>query len=167
MNPNKLYFKDLITAAIISVLFVVFIISFSSCKLLSKVNKSSNDSASVKKETETSAKVDTSKSKTESSNTKETVYYPQPIIVPGKDGETKVIFVPQSTKETGSQTQENINYKFEDLRKEVLDSLRVANASKESKTKAGTDWLTIAIVAGIGLLLFKNFIAPYISLIKK
>lgn len=106
---------------------IIFCTIFSSCEFMRKSQKTkqevSSDSTNVKKETETSSKVDTSKTKT--ATTKETIYYPQPIIVPGKNGETKVVFVPQSTKETGTEEKQNFNY--EDYRKDIIDSMRIAN----------------------------------------
>jgi len=162
-NKNESFWETVVAVAAVALIFVFMLVFLSSCKLFREVDKAKSDSASVVKQSEVNTKVDTSKSKTETIHTKETIYQPQPIYIQGKDGETKVIFVPQTTRETGSQTQENTNYKFDGLRKEFLDSLNVAKASKQSETKAGTDWFQIAMLAALVLLVFKNFLAPYIS----
>ena len=142
---------------------VVLCLILSSCDFFRRVQRTEtevkSDSANVKKVTETSSKIDTSKTSTVT--TKETVYYPQPIIVPGKNGETKVVFVPQSTKETGSEERQNFNY--EDYRKDLIDSMRIANLelalSKKTETKAALlpfgFWLGIGIVGlvAIGLMI--------------
>ncbi len=159
-EPNiNSFFKDLLTCLIIALITVVLCVIFSSCTLFQKTQKTKEetrtDSTSVKKVTETSSKVDTSK--TSSTNTKETVYYPQPIIVPGKDGGTQVIFVPQKTTETGTEERQNFNY--EDYRKDLIDSMRIANLelqlSKQSETKTSIlgfgFWLGVSLV-GIVLI---------------
>ena len=158
MESNP-FFKDLLKCFIVALGIVLLCLIFSSCTLFNKSQKTketkSSDSANVKKVTETSSKIDTSKTTTV--NTKETVYYPQPIIVPGKDGSTQVVFVPQSTKETGSEQKQNFNY--EDYRKDLIDSMRIANLemqlSKQSETKTSIlgfgFWLGVALV-GIVLI---------------
>jgi hypothetical protein len=145
----------LIVAA--TLLFICFICS--GCEFFRKLDKSAttnkNDSTNVKKETETSSSIDTSKSK--SASTKETVYYPQPIIVPGKDGETKIVFVPQTVRETGTEEKQNFNY--ESYIKAKLDSMTIAQLQsqldKKSETKGSVlgigFWIGIAIV-GVVLL---------------
>lgn len=162
-EPNiNSFFKDLITCLIIALVIVGLCLLLSSCDFFRRVQRTEtetkNDSTNVKKVTETSSKIDTSKTSTVT--TKETVYYPQPIIVPGKNGETKVVFVPQSTRETGSEEKQNFNY--EDYRKDLLDSMRIANLelalSKQTETKAALlpfgFWLGIGIVGlvAIGLM---------------
>lgn len=166
-NPNTPYFKTLETAFVVALVIVLITITCSSCKLLSKVGKAKSDSTTVIKQSETIAKVDTSKSKTETIHTKETVYQPQPIYIQGKDGETKVIFVPQSTREVGSVKTEDNTAKFEQMKKDFSDSLAVIKSAKQSETKAGTDWLQIAILGALGLVLIKNFAPNILSLIKK
>lgn len=151
---------------VIGVLFILLAIavwfSCSSCNIFQALKKDKqevkNDSVNVKKETETSSKVDTSKTKTETIHTKETIYQPQPIYIQGKDGETKVIFVPASTKETGESKEEKQNFNYDNYRKEIADSLWKSNIekmlSKESETKGSVlgigFWLG---VAGVGIVL--------------
>jgi len=160
---------------------IIICFIFSSCTLFNKsqkqVTRAASDSTNTHKETEVSKKVDTSKTTTV--NTKETVYYPQPIIVPGKNGETKVVFVPQSTKETGSEERQNFNY--EDYRKDLIDSMRIANLelqlTKQSETKTSIlgfgFWLGVAIVGLvlIGLMVMvlkmKSQFTSIINLIPK
>ncbi len=152
-NSNS-FFNDLLWTFILALIFVIIAAIFSGCTLFQKTQKTKeeikSDSTSVKKVTETSSKVDTSK--TSSTNTKETVYYPQPIIVPGKNGETKVVFVPQTIRETGTEEKQNFNY--EDYRKDLIDSMRIANLelalSKQSETK--TSILGFGFWLGVSLL---------------
>ena len=178
-EPN--FFKDLLTCFIIALLVVCLCLVFSSCSLFNKSQKTKEtvktDSTSVKKTTEVSSKVDTSK--TSSTNTKETVYYPQPIIVQGKNGESKVYYVPQSVKETGTEQKQNFNY--EDYRKDLIDSMRIANLelqlSKQSETKTSIlgfgFWLGVALVGIvlIGLMVMmlkmKSQFTSIISLLPK
>ena len=160
-DPNNKFGKWLTICFAIAMAIVLSLV-LSSCKLIHEASKGktekSTDSVSVKKDEQEKSKVDTSKTKSES--TKETVYYPQPIIVEGKGGETKVVFVPQSVKETNSQ--ENQNAIFENWKQNLYDSLLRSEITKEkekeTKTVVKTDWLTIGILVALGLLLFKNFI---------
>jgi hypothetical protein len=159
---------------------VIVCLLLSSCSFFNKSQKTTseikNDSTKVKKETETSSKIDTSKTTT--ATTKETVYYPQPIYIQGKDGETKVIFAPKSTTETGKQEVQNFNY--EDYRKDIVDSMRIANLelalSKKSETKGSLlgigFWIGISLFGLVLIFLmfmmlkFKNDIVSIKNLIK-
>ena len=157
-SDSNSFFKVLFNAFIIALFIVLLLMILSSCKLVggSQKQKSevSGDTTSVKKQTESLTKGDTSKSKTETIHTKETIYQPQPIYIQGKDGETKVIFVPQSTKETGSNKSETLTYTFEDYRKDFLDSVRMANLeialSKKSEIKV--DILPLGFWFGLALV---------------
>jgi len=113
----------------------IFLFSLASCKLFREIQTEKSDSTSVNKSSEGLQKVDTSKIKSESASTKETVYYPQPIYIQGKDGETKVVFVPQSTKETEARKEETDLALFENFRKEFLDSLSSKTSKKDAETK--------------------------------
>jgi len=168
-NPYKSFFKNLLLAVLMAIAIVLMLIGMSSCKLFKEVKKDSSDSARVVKQTETAIKVDTSKSKTETASTKETIYYPQPIYVQGKDGETKVIFVPQSTKETGSKTEENTNAIFEQFKKDFSDSLNSIKNSKQTDTKikVGLSTFEIIILCAFGLILLKMFAPSVINLLTK
>ena len=112
---------------------VLIIILLSGCKLFREVDKKSSDSTVVKKDIQSSAKVDTSQTKTETASTKETVYYPQPIYIQGKDGETKVVFVPQSTKETGTKKEESNNAIFETWQRNFMDRSEERRVGKECR----------------------------------
>jgi uncharacterized membrane protein len=180
---DKEYRNDFIKALGGVAMIFLFLTAFicSGCEFMRKLDKSAttdrNDSTNVKKQTEVSSSVDTSKTKTAS--TKETVYYPQPIIVPGKDGETKIVFVPQTVKETGTEEKQNFNY--ENYMKNVLDSMTIAQLKSELNKKSETEgsvlgmgfWIGIAIVGVvlIGLLLalvhFKNQIVNIKNLLPK
>src|SRR5574339_720218 len=102
------YIKDIfwgVSGALIIFLLVILFIC-SSCKSIKGLKSNSRDSLSVQKLSEGATKTDSSGSKTDKTNTKETVYYPQPIYIQGKDGETKTVFVPQYIKETGTEKTE-------------------------------------------------------------
>jgi uncharacterized protein YpmB len=147
---------------------IIFCTIFSSCSLFKKSQttrkENNSDSTNVKKSSEVSSKVDTSKTKTETIHTKETIYQPQPIYVKGKDGETKIVFVPQSTKETGTSKEETQNFNYENTRKELLDSIRIANLElalsekKESKTKIGPSFIEWILIGGLAFLILKNYL---------
>lgn len=151
--------KGVIGALIILAIFIIFFLT--GCKTISHLKKATNDSTSVKKVNEGSVKSDSSGSKSES--TKETVYYPQPIIVPGKDGETKVIFVPQTVKETG-KTEEAKVVKDESWR-EAFDSLssKILSLSQDKKTKVGLSFIEWMLVGAVGLMFLKSFSPPIIK----
>jgi len=180
MTSEQKFFRDFRNVLLIALGIVIVMFACSSCSVFGEFGKKrtsvSNDSTNFKKETEKLSKVDTSKSKNET--TKETVYYPQPIIVPGKDGETKVIFVPQSTKETGKEETQNFNY--DQWFKEKTDSMTIAQLqlelSKKSEIKA--ELLPLGFWLGLGfvglvligvmfmLLKFKSEIVNIKNLIK-
>ena len=151
-DPNT-FFKMFRNALLIA-LGIILLMFACSCSFFNKSQRQTsttkNDSTNVKKETEKSSKIDTSKTTT--ATTKETVYYPQPIIVPGKDGETKVIFVPQSTKETGKQETQNFNY--DQWFKEKTDSITIANLQLELSKKSETKGSLLGIGFWIGISLF-------------
>lgn len=159
---SRIYFPSLAVA----VSLVVIIFSCSSCKFLSKVSKSTKDSTSVNNIKEGSARFDSSGSKSDVTNIKETVYYPQPIIVPGKDGETKVIFVPQTVKETDNEKKEQAHVTSDTSWREAIREITIALSNKDKTSSAKTDWLTIAILIGIGLLVLKSYLPFSISLRK-
>jgi hypothetical protein len=142
---------------------VIVCLLLSSCSFF---NKSQKTTSEIKND------------KTTTATTKETVYYPQPIYIQGKDGETKVIFAPKSTTETGKQEVQNFNY--EDYRKDIVDSMRIANLelalSKKSETKGSLlgigFWIGISLFGLVLIFLmfmmlkFKNDIVSIKNLIK-
>lgn len=163
-NSNKEYFTLLKGSLAIAIGIVALCLACSSCKLMYDIGKgkeqSKTDSVGVKKETEEKAKVDTSRSKSESTYSKETTYYPQPIYVNGP--EPKIVFVPQKVTESGTSKQESFNAIFESWKKNYEDSVAKAEQMK-SKTKdvevtAKTDWLTIGMIVAIALLFLQKFI---------
>ena len=170
-DSNKMFFtKTYIPSLTVAFVCVVILISLSSCEFFRKLDKQTttnkNDSTNVKKETVTASSVDTSKSK--SASTKETVYYPQPIIVPGKDGETKIVFVPQTVKETGTEEKQNFNY--ENYMKNFVDSMTIAQLKAELNKKSETKgsllgigfWIGVSIL-GIVLLAIIIVLAKFSS----
>ena len=183
-DSNRKFWRQDFALAIAGILILAFIIFISvitsGCEFFRKIDKQTttakNDSTKVNKVTEVASSVDTSKSK--SASTKETVYYPQPIIVQGKDGESKIVFVPQTVKETGTEEKQNFN--FDNYRRDLLDSIAIAQLREELNKKSETKgsllgigfWIGVAIlgVVLIGLLFalvhFKNQIVSIKSLIK-
>jgi len=161
MRDTDNEFKSIIKGAfIVAAAIVILCLLCSSCKVLSVKKKETSDSTSVKKETNELTKIDTSKTKSSATNTKETVYYPQPIIVPGKDGETKIVFVPQMVKESGSSTQETNTYDFEKRLNEKIDSMNASKDVKNTDTnaKVGPSFIEWCLIIGLALLLLKNFL---------
>ena len=138
---------------------IIFIIIYTltGCNVFRALKKEESearaDSVNVKKQTEVSSKVDTTKTKTETIHTKETIYQPQPIYIQGKDGETKVIFVPQSTKETGSNKEEKQNFSFEDYRKDFMDSVKIAEMEKQLAKQSETKGSLLGMGFWIGVSL--------------
>ena len=128
--------KGVVGGLIILAIFVIFFLT--GCKTSSQLKKATNDSTSVKKETSSQVKLDSSGSKTDKTNTKETVYYPQPIYIEGKNGETKVVFVPQTVKETGTEKTEAVQVSKEESWREAFDSLssKILNLSQDKKNKS-------------------------------
>jgi len=156
-EPNENIFIS-VGGALIIIGLLFWLILFSGCKVFQDLKKEKShigsDSVNVKKESESLSKVDTSKSKSESAHNKETVYYPQPIYIEGKDGETKVVFVPQTVRESGTNKEETQNFNFENYRKDIIDSMRIAQLefqlSKRVETKV--DVLGIGFWIGVSLV---------------
>ncbi len=129
----------------------------SSCRVIKSTKSTVKDSLSVQKVNEGSARVDSSGSK--SDKTKETVYYPQPIYIEGKNGgEPKIIFVPQSVRETSKE--EDAKIVKDDSWRQALDSLsaKFTNRELDKKVKVGPSFIEWLLIAGLALLLLKNFL---------
>ena len=141
--------KGAVGAVIILAIFVIFFLT--GCKTVRNTKKSTSDSTSVSSVKEVTAKSDSSGSKTE--NTKETVYYPQPIYIQGKDGENKIVFVPQSVKETGKTEQAQVI--VDNSWREAFDSLNksILTLSNDRKTSVLNIWQIIAIGAIVILII--------------
>lgn len=151
-----------IGGGIIIIALLLWFILASGCKTIRNLKKSTNDSTSVVKTNEGTSKVDSSGSKSDKTSTKETVYYPQPIYIEGKNGEPKIIFVPQSVKETGTEKSEDFSVKKDESWREAFDSLssKILTLSEDKKTKVGTSFLLWVIIGLVGFMLLKQFI-PY------
>ena len=160
--------KEAIGAAF---LIVVIIICFccTGCKILKNEKSNTKDSISTSKTNEGYSKIDSSGTKTDKTNTKETVYYPQPIYIQGKDGETRTVFVPQYVKESGTEKTEQAQIIKDTSWKEAFNSLAVLIANKESQTKTKVGFSTFEIIIMVigGLMFLKMFGMPLINLIKK
>jgi hypothetical protein len=179
-NYDKSYMRILFIALAIVGLLATLLLT--SCKLFSEVEKSrttaATDSAAVKKETETVSKVDTSKSKSESTYTKETIYFGRDTTI------NNYITTPGPTvivRESGTKKEESQNYNFENRERIIVDSMRLAHLesqlTKQSETKVDVlgigFWIGVAL-AGlvlIGLLImamkFKSQITSISNLITK
>lgn len=153
MNQNKDFFIFIRYYTIT----VLSIIALSSCKLFREVSKSdkqvSSDSTHVTSNLIDKSSIDTSKTKRNETSTKETVYYPQPIYIQGKDGETKTIFVPQSIKETGSKSEEINNAIFENYKQHIQDSLRISELERQQIKQTETKGSVLSLGELIGLAL--------------
>jgi hypothetical protein len=181
----KEFWLDVGVGILVFIAILTLLIFLSGCSLQTLFDKQkkeqASDSTSVKKETESFSKVDSTKSKSEATNTKETVYYPQPIIVPGRDGETKVVFVPQTVTESGTVKEEKQNFNFEDWYKRKEDSAKIAQLQTELDKKSKTEGSVLSVgqligiafigITFIGLLIalvyFKNQITNIKTLITK
>ena len=176
-NNDKDFWSMWRIPLLIAVLAVLVCILCSSCEFFRKLDKSKTevrgDSTNVKKEAEGLNKVDTSKSKTETASTKETVYYPQPIIIKGDDGKSYPVFVPQIVKETGSSKEEKQNFNYDQWFKEKTDSITIAQLrlelDKKSETKGSVlgmgFWIGVSIL-GVVLLGIVIVLAKFANQIK-
>jgi hypothetical protein len=152
---DREYIKDVVLGSAGALLVFLILICFicSSCRLFKEVEKSKTETEKVDTVKEGSSKTDSSGTKTE--NIKETTYYPQPIIVPG---ESKVVFVPQSVREVEKAEQAQV---IQDTSwKEEIKSLKSLLEEKqtETKVKVGPTFLEWILIAGLGLLILKNFL---------
>lgn len=145
---------------LIAVILVLVCLVLSSCSLFKKVERSGSDSANVKKQDESTTRVDTSKSKNESTYSKEYIY------VPGRDTTINNYFPANSPqpiyiyRESGTNKQENQNGVFEDWKKHYQDSTAASQKQLSSKTdiKVGPNLFEIIIMIGLGLLLLPKIL---------
>jgi hypothetical protein len=155
----------LIVAA--SLLFICFICS--GCKTLRNSKSNTKDSISVNNNKEGSVRVDSSGTKSDKTNTKETVYYPQPIYIEGKSGKSEIVFVPQYVKETGTEKTEQAQIIKDTTWKEAFNSLALLIANKESKsqTKVGFSTFEIIMMIAGGIIVLKMFTPSIIGFLTK
>ena len=170
-DNDKHFLKDFLLGAGGAICIWLFVICFvcSSCKILKNEKSNVKDSTVVNKSSEGSVKTDSSGTKTDKTNTKETVYYPQPIYIQGKDGETKTVFVPQYIKESGTEKTEQAQIITDTSWKDAFNSLAVLIASKESekKIKAGFslfEWIVIGVLV---FFLLKSFAPSVLNFLTK
>jgi hypothetical protein len=157
MRDTNNEFKSIIKGAfIVAAAIVILCLLCSSCKVLKSTKSNVKDSLSVQKVNEGSVRVDSSGSK--SDRTKETVFYPQPIYIEGKNGESKIIFVPQSVRET--EKVEDAKIIKDDSWRQALDSLswQITNREMDKKVKVGPSFIEWCLIIGLALLLLKNFL---------
>ena len=157
MRDTDNEFKSIIKGAfIVAAAIVILCLLCSSCKVLKSTKSNVKDSLSVQKVNEGSVRVDSSGSK--SDRTKETVFYPQPIYIEGKNGESKIIFVPQSVRET--EKVEDAKIIKDDSWRQALDSLssKFTKSELDKKTKVGPSFIEWILIGGLALLLLKNFL---------
>ncbi len=146
-----------VCGALIIFALVLWFFLCTGCKVIKSTKSSTKDSISVNKVNEGSVRVDSSGSK--SDKTKETVYYPQPIYIEGKNGgEPKIIFVPQSVRETSKEEDSKIVK--DDSWRQALDSLssKIENRELDKKVKVGPSFIEWLLIGGLALLLLKNFL---------
>ena len=162
-------FKHEFLSGVVGALFIIslpfLLLMCSGCKVLKSTKSNVKDSLSVQKVNEGSVRVDSSGSKSDKTNTKETVYYPQPIYIQGKDGEIKIVSVPQYIKETGTEKTEDAKIVKDDSWRQALDSLswQITNREMDKKVKVGPSFIEWCLIAGLALLLLKNFLPFKIS----
>ena len=151
------------------IVIIIFCVCCTGCKILKNQKVNTKDSVSTSKTNEGNSRIDSSGTKTDKTNTKETVYYPQPIYIQGKDGETRTVFVPQYVKESGTEKIEQAQIIKDTSWKEAFNSLAVLIANKETQTKTKIGFSTFEIIVIIigGLMFLKMFGMPLISLIKR
>jgi len=157
MRDTDNEFKSIIKGAfIVAAAIVILCLLCSSCKVLKSTKSNVKDSTSVNKVNEGSVRVDSSGSK--SDRTKETVFYPQPIYIEGKNGESKIIFVPQSIKETDKTEQAQVitDTSWREAFRELSSHLE--NRELDKKTKVGPSFIEWILIGGLALLLLKNFL---------
>ncbi len=171
-DSNKTFWRKDFGVAISIILVVAAIIiicTFSGCKTLHSSKSNTKDSISTNKANEGSVRVDSSGSKSDKTNTKETVYYPQPIYIQGKDGETKVFYVPQKVTETGTEKTEQAQIIKDTSWKEAFNSLAVLIANKEAKSQTKVGFSTFEIIMLIvgGIVVLKMFTPSIIGFLTK
>jgi len=159
--------KGAIGVLIVFAIFIIFLLT--GCKTVRSLKKSTTDSTSVSKVNEGSSKTDSSGSKSDKTTTKETVYYPQPIYIEAKNGESKIVFVPHSVKETGTEKTEQFDYSRDEKIFSKLDSLikAVTNVQSASSTKVGFSTFEIIMMIAGGIIVLKMFTPSIIKLITK
>jgi hypothetical protein len=161
-KEDKTFFQLVVTAGMIILAVLALWMAFSSCNVFKKVEQKKSDSTVVKKELETASKVDTSKHSRESAYTRETFIYPRDtnVFVTNNYPASPAVYI----RETGTQKEVNNDYKFEDLRKEFLDSLSASAKSKNVETKVKVlDFWQLLALAGIAFLILKTVAGKYIN----
>ena len=151
-------------------LFVGILMLLPGCKILKNQKLATKDSVSVNQSSQGSVRVDSSGSKSDKTNTKETVYYPQPIYIEGKNGgEPKIIFVPQTVRETGTEKTEQAQIVKDTSWHDAFNSLALLIANKESKSSTRIGFSTFEIIMMIagGIIVLKMFGPSIIKLITK
>lgn len=150
---------------ILAALIWLLLFSLTGCRLIKERKTDStiktSDSANVKKQTESSNKVDTSKSKSETTYLKETyIYPPRDTIINNYYPSSPSVYI----RESGAKKEEVNNYNYDQRLKEVTDSMRIAslqervNEQTKSKTKVGPSFIEWVLIGVLALLLLKNFI---------
>jgi hypothetical protein len=172
-DPNiNSFFVVFRNSLLVALGIIILMLACSSCSFFNKSQSSrkqtGSDSSNVKKVTETLTKVDTSKTKSESTYTKETIYF-------GRDTTINNYFTtPAPTvivRETGTKKEETQNFNFENYRKDLIDSIRIAHLelelSKKSETKVKVlDFWQILALGMVGLIVL-YFVANKFITLKK
>lgn len=150
-----------------ALIIVAFLLSSSSCSVFRSLKKDEHntqtDSTNLRKQTELTNTIDTSKSK--STYSKETItFYPQRdtvinnIIIP-KTSNPYPVYI---TKETG--TNEIQNYNYETRQKQIIDSMRIANLEMQLNQRTEIKSSVLSPMQLIGLSIFGLIIITMIVL---
>lgn len=153
MKDNADKFLGCAAWAAVVYLLALILVGMCSCKLTRDVQKSSTDSASVKKEETTFNKIDTSKSTKEADRV--TFIYPVDTTVNNFYTYPSTVIY-EKVKET-KQDGQSVNYE-----NRKTDTVYVKTESKEveSKTKLGPstiEWILIGLAALVVLRLLKKW----------
>lgn len=153
---NKI--SDIVVSFICILLLAGLFLTCNGCKIVRNLKQSSRDSTVVNTSGEGNVRKDSSGSKTDKIYTKETIYY-QPI----KDTNSFTINTPAPIIriiESGREQTEQAQIIVDTSWKAAFNSLAVTMANKETKstTKVGPSLIEWILIAGLGLLLLKNFL---------
>jgi hypothetical protein len=155
---DKKFLKILIAAIAGVLIWFLFILLMTGCRVFKKESSSINRKDTVGISSQGSSKSDSSGSKTDKLYTKETYY------LPGRDtvinniiqpGHPQIIYVKESGREKTEQAQIIKDTSW----KEAFNSLSVLIASKEldKKVKVGPSVIEWILIGAIALILLKQF----------
>lgn len=156
-----LVFGSIAVAALLVLLFSLL----TGCRLIREHKSDStvktSDSSTFKKQSESSNKVDTSKSKSETTYLKETyIYPPRDTIVNNYYPASPAVYI----RESGNKKDETQNYNYDQRLKEVTDSMKIAslqqqvNEQSKSKTSFAMSPVLWVLIGAVGLFIVMRII---------